>query len=138
VQLPAFNKLSADDVTTTFTGCRPSSDVFAEEHRGSRLVEYLGAVLGFTRHRLLAYPLDFKPAFITSKAILACMDASDVESYRPTVNLSMLGYRSCLSAYSCYPDTGSSWLQRFDLLPTQSGYRPGSSTGTAELRMHVI
>ena len=60
------------------------------------------------------------------------MDTSDVGSYRPIANLSVLSklFERVVAAQI--------WnhLQSFDLLPsTQSGFRPGFSTETAILRV---
>ena len=78
------------------------------------------------------YPLDFKQAFITPVVKKVGMGTSDVGSYRPIANLSVLStlFVRVVAAQVL------NHLQRFYLLPpTQSGFHPGFSIETAILRV---
>ena len=78
------------------------------------------------------FPAAFKEAFVTPIVKKSGLDATDVSSYRPISNLSVLSKlleRLVLRQLMKY-------LTSADLLPPfQSGFRPGYSTETAVLRV---
>ena len=137
VQLPAFLAVSPADVAS-YIGRLPDKSSVADPIPTSVLKEIADLVSpyisGLFSRSLAAgyYPMDFKHAFITPIVKKAGTDASDVRSYRPITNLSVLSKLfERMVARQIWEH-----LTLFDLLPaTQSGFRPGHSTESAILRV---
>ncbi len=87
----------------------------------------------FNRSLITGHFLDeFKHAFITPIVKKAGLDSSDVGSYRPISNLSVLS-KLCERVVARQV---RNYLQHFSLLPSlQSDFHPGQSTETAILRV---
>ena len=137
VSLTDFSSVSVPDVVAGIQRLPDKSS--AADPLPVPLMKQVGGELGpylaelFNRSMLAGqFPATFKEAFITPAVKKSGLDSSDVGSYRPISNLSVIS--KLLERIVAKQLTD--YLQSADLLPRlQSGFRSGHSTETATLRV---